>query len=101
MDRELLDDIYEEFMDMALEEQQIQEMNYSKLSHPEAILSCWSDCTIELIDFGEYEIEKYYLLAIDRIRNRTGASNFWLADYIWRLETRIEKIENQLSKLPK
>lgn len=74
----------------------IEEMSYSKLSHPELVLSAWEDISVDLIDFGEYEIERQYLAAIDYVRVRTVAPNMWLADYIWRLERRISNLEQRL-----
>lgn len=90
MNVELLD---EELANIADEERQIEEMDYSKLSEPDAVICGFRDPCYDLCELGNSEIERYYLQAIDEVARRTGSPNFWLADYIWRLEKRLSKIE--------
>lgn len=93
MNVELLD---EELANIVDEERQIEEMDYSKLSEPDAVICWFRDPCYDLCELGNTEIERYYLQAIDEVARRTGSPNFWLADYIWRLEKRLNKIEQNL-----
>jgi hypothetical protein len=77
------------------EEKELENMDYSKLSDPGGVLSWFQYQGRDLCDLGATWIEERYLEAIDEVARRTGASNFWLADYIWRLEKRIERIEQR------
>lgn len=89
--------IYDEVMSIAdKEEQQILDMNYSNITHPIAV-DCWfnrQDTDLATSDIPL--IEQYYLNEIEEVARRTGAPNFFLADYIWRLEKRLEKIEKSI-----
>lgn len=86
----------EELANIADEERQIEEMNYERLSAPDAV-DCWfRDPCYDLCELGKTEIERFYLEQIDEVATRTGATNFFLADYIWRLEKRLVRIEQNL-----
>lgn len=86
----------EELANITDKERQIEEMDYSKLSRPDAVMCWFQDPCYDLCEHGNTEIEREYLQAIDEVARRTGSSNFWLADYIWKLEKRLSKIEKTL-----
>jgi len=96
MNTDLLD---EELLNLADEERAIQEMDYSKLSNPDAVICWFRDPCYDLCELGDSEAERFYLNIIDEVFRRTGAPNLFMADYIWRLESRISRVEKTMESI--
>jgi len=71
-------------------------MDFTELSNPEAVMAWFDDPCYDLCELGDTSTERLYLQAIDDVARRTGATNFRMADYIYRLENRLSKIESRL-----
>lgn len=74
-----------------------QSIDWSELSHPEAIRCWFGDPCYDLSLHGETQRERTYLDAIDKMSWRTGANNLALVQYLWKLETKINSVNQRTS----
>ena len=64
------------------------------LSDINMVYAWFRDQSWNLYEAGNSEEEVAYLKAIEEVARRTGAPNIWMADYILRLEERLNRIES-------